>query len=97
MTQQTDHEYLTDVVMKRLRTRDGLDLQWVQQRFGSDVVTGIRKGAELGLELGLAELANNGSLLRLVDPEGFLYSNYIISSIFVELEAFGGVDVEDNV
>jgi hypothetical protein len=37
--------------------------------------------------MGLAQLVEDehDKLLRLVDPKGFLFSNYIISSIFVEL------------
>ena len=66
----------------------------------------ILKGAELGFDLGYAEIIyhhNNedGStfpsdphdekgkhvgILRLKDPDGLLYSNFIISSIFAELE-----------
>jgi oxygen-independent coproporphyrinogen-3 oxidase len=83
-----DDEYLTDLVMKRLRTSDGLDLKWIQERFGHHVETSILKGANLGLELGLAETVahdNEGQTLRLKDPDGLLYSNYIISSIFAEL------------
>jgi hypothetical protein len=50
-----DQEFLTDMVMKRLRTSDGLDLKWVGKRFGPDVATSILKGANLGLELGKGE------------------------------------------
>ena len=89
---------LSDIVMKRLRTSDGLDLQWVEKNFGSDIVRTILEGASLGLDLGLAETIQeeltaddtadySGKTLRLVDPEGLLYSNYIISEIFSELGA----------
>ncbi len=73
--------------MKRMRTSDGLDLEWIQQRFGSKIRDTIVKGATLGLELNLAEILGEDDrvILRLKDPDGFLYSNYIISSIFAEL------------
>jgi putative oxygen-independent coproporphyrinogen III oxidase len=83
-----DQDFLTDLVMKRLRTSDGLNLDWIEERFGRDVVLSILKGASLGLDLGLAETINLGGeqqTLRLKDPDGLIYSNYIISSIFVEL------------
>jgi oxygen-independent coproporphyrinogen-3 oxidase len=83
-----DEEYLTDLVMKRLRTSDGLDVTWVAERFGHKIASSIRQGAKLGLELGLAEIFHDEErreTLRLKDPDGLLYSNYIISSIFVEL------------
>lgn len=98
----SEEDFLTDVIMKRLRTSDGLDLKWIEDRFGADTRQRIVDGASLGLELGLAELrgapmsvttsyksdiANEetDTVLRLKDPDGFLYSNYLISSIFAEL------------
>ena len=89
-------ERLSDIVMKRLRTSDGLDLNWVQENIGYDAVRSILKGASLGLDLGLAEIVPKEfeathtttsveRTLRLVDPGGLLYSNYIISEIFMEL------------
>jgi oxygen-independent coproporphyrinogen-3 oxidase len=82
-----DYELLTDVVLKRLRTSEGLKLKWVARRFakGDAYVELILRGAQLGLELDLVKLEDN--VLRLADPTGFLYSNTIISSIFAELEA----------
>lgn len=77
-------ELLTEMVMKRLRTSDGLDLKLIQRDFGDEVVTSILKGANLGLELGMAECTDE--VLKLKDPDGLLYSNYLISSIFAELE-----------
>lgn len=87
-------DWLTDVIMTRLRTSDGLDLDWIKDNVpnGDVVVEQILTGASLGLELGLAarHIHKKKSLgtLRLADPDGFLFSNSIISSIFVEL----GVD-----
>jgi coproporphyrinogen III oxidase-like Fe-S oxidoreductase len=105
----TEDDLMTDIIMKRLRTSDGLDLDWVEKRFGTEIRKTILKGASLGLELDMAEivttttnyreeeeerdtdqeqdglLSSNASILRLKDPIGFLYSNYIISSIFAEL------------
>lgn len=78
---------LTDLIMKRLRTSDGLNLDWLQERFGSETRTTVIQGASLGLELQMAEIVSHGNdtILRLTDPNGFLYSNFIISSIFAEL------------
>ena len=83
----SDQDMMTDVIMKRLRTSDGLNLDWLQQRFGSNVRNTVLKGATLGLELKMAEIVSNDdeAILRLTDPNGFLYSNFIISSIFAEL------------
>jgi len=81
----SEEEWLTDVILKRLRTSDGLDLDWIEERFGPNTRRTIVMGAQLGLDLKMAELDPSGSRLRLTDPDGFLYSNYIISSIFAEL------------
>jgi oxygen-independent coproporphyrinogen-3 oxidase len=92
-----DLDSLTDIIMTRLRTSDGLDLDWIRDNVpgGQDVVEMIMKGAGMALDLGLAEHVRSerdggilGSL-RLVDPSGFLFSNSIISSIFVELGSEG--------
>lgn len=88
-TDDYDDDYLSDVIMTRLRTSDGLDLDWVCQNSSGDKLKAILQGANLALELGLAERVRTGSghgTLRLVDPDGFLYSNSIISSIFAELD-----------
>eukprot|EP00934_Nitzschia_sp_Nitz4_P005401 Nitzschia sp. Nitz4//scaffold27_size158506//135998//137458//NITZ4_002622-RA/size158506-processed-gene-0.90-mRNA-1//-1//CDS//3329545554//5391//frame0 len=89
-------DILTDIILKRLRTSDGLDLQWVGKTFGTLTVQKILHGASLGLELDLAERITipssnritqqtNSDILRLTDPIGFLFSNNVISSIFAEL------------
>jgi len=79
-----DEDFLTDLLLKRLRTIDGLDLAWLESHYGSEVVRDVLGGAQLGLELGLAERTEE-NVLRLTDPDGLLYSNFIISSIFAEL------------
>lgn len=105
--EEEEADLLTDWIMKRLRTSDGLDLDWVEERFGTDVRNTVVQGAALGLELDMAEIVDekgnisgephdddrhsstttstSRTILRLKDPNGFLYSNYIISSIFAEL------------
>lgn len=77
---------LMDKILKRLRTAEGLLLDWVQEEFGGDYVDAILRGAQLALDLNLAFIDNTTNTLRLVDPKGFLYSNSIISSIFAEME-----------
>ncbi|KAI2503247.1 elongator protein 3 [Fragilaria crotonensis] len=78
-----DPERLADIVLTRLRTIDGLDLDWLQCAYGESVVDAVLKGAQLALDLGLANI--NNRILSLNDPKGFLFSNSILSNIFVEL------------
>lgn len=75
---------LLDVVLKRLRTSEGISLHWVRENYGEKAVSAILRGAQLGVELDLVVVEK--SVLRLVDPRGLLFSNTIISCIFVELD-----------
>ena len=68
---------------------------WVENKYGQRAIDCILNGAELGFYLGYADIIDKnpddneeGQLgtLRLKDPDGLLYSNYIISSIFAELD-----------
>jgi oxygen-independent coproporphyrinogen-3 oxidase len=79
-------EIILDTIMTRLRTKEGLDLNDLELFSNNDsLVTLVLEGAKEGIDLGLAELesTNDGScILRLKDPDGFLFSNTIISNIF---------------
>jgi coproporphyrinogen III oxidase-like Fe-S oxidoreductase len=76
---------LMDIVLKRLRTSDGLSLHYVQQRYGTRYVEAIQKGIQLGLNVDMVSVDRNNTI-RLTDPTGFLYSNSIISNIFYEID-----------
>ena len=86
-------EYILDTIMTRLRTKDGLDMNWAFNTGGHELLNSISRGAKLGLDLGLAEIVMSNTekdeidkgILRLKDPDGFLFSNNIISEIFAEL------------
>lgn len=86
-----DEEILLDTIMTRLRTKEGLDLNWIAENYSKSTVK-IIKRASLALQPDLVrideESADGGDdegNIRLIDPEGFLFSNYIISNIFAEI------------
>ena len=87
-----EEDLLTDVIMTKLRTREGLDLNWIRNENinGQSKADAVLRGAELALDMDLAKREqyddNNCDYLRLEDPDGFLFSNSIISQIFVELD-----------
>jgi oxygen-independent coproporphyrinogen-3 oxidase len=111
----TDDDMLLDIIMTRLRTIDGLDLDWIntQDEYNERHVHAILHGFELAMELDLGQRYNNNSPcfmiddtddddtdngmktttmtslsyghIRLNDPKGFLFSNYVISNIFMKL------------
>lgn len=91
--EEDEDEYVLDTIMTRLRTKDGLDMNWAFNTGGDELLGSILRGAKLGLDLGLAEIVTSNpdkgdidkGILRLKDPDGFLFSNNIISEIFAEL------------
>ena len=106
-----DDDKLLDIIMTRLRTIDGLDLDWInkQNEYNERHVHAILQGFDLAIELDLGQRYNNGSTcfmidtddddgmktttttslsyghIRLNDPKGFLFSNHVISNIFLKL------------
>jgi oxygen-independent coproporphyrinogen-3 oxidase len=85
-------DLLLDIVMTRLRTSEGLDLDWVAEHgdYGKTHIEAILRGFELalGLELGHKDAGTVDGMygsIRLNDPKGFLFSNHVISNIFMEL------------
>ena len=81
---------IMDTIMTRLRTSEGLDMKWISQLdkdYDYGLYDKILQGAKLGIDLGLMDRTKNDAqdMLTLKDPDGFLFSNTIISSIFVEL------------
>jgi oxygen-independent coproporphyrinogen-3 oxidase len=92
--EECDEDTIIETIMTRLRTKEGLDLNWIDRRdkAGKHLLKSVIRGAELGIELGLAKveykdptLVDDKGTLYLIDPDGFLFSNSIISSIFAEL------------
>lgn len=78
--------YLLDVILTRLRTSEGLDLDWIAKHedYGESYVESIMKGVKFFEETGLVTLSPGR--IKLTDPDGFLFSNNIISNIFAELD-----------
>jgi coproporphyrinogen III oxidase-like Fe-S oxidoreductase len=87
-----ESENLLDIVMTRLRTSDGLDLDWIagQRQFNEAHIESILRGFQLAIDLDLGTISASGDhshgIIRLRDPDGFLFSNNIISNIFMELD-----------
>jgi hypothetical protein len=67
--------------MLALRTADGLDLAALQPDDAQRVLHGVEDF--LG-DSGLVALSQDGTNLRLTDPQGFLLSNDVISNVFAQ-------------
>lgn len=78
---------LLDMVMLRLRTADGLDVQRVEAVFGADMAAEVERGLAPHVCRGLAVW--DGRVVRLTDPDGFLVSNDVIADVFALLPDAG--------
>ncbi len=93
--QQTPaEEVLLETLMLGLRLADGLSLSTLAQQFGEETVAKIwqclqpyhRQGwVEIIGENGLAEKLPPTGRVKLSDPEGFLFSNTVLASLFHHL------------
>jgi len=82
---ESKEEVAEDFVMTALRTADGLDLGFMEREHGVALRGSIEEGAKFFIDNGMAEMLE-GARLRLTDPEGFLFSNSVISEVFVAME-----------
>jgi oxygen-independent coproporphyrinogen-3 oxidase len=74
---------LEDELLTGLRTSAGIDLERIHDVYGSEYERAVRRGAREAVELGLAVV--EGEVLKLTDPDGFLFSNYALASVFGEV------------
>ena len=74
---------LEDELLTSLRTAAGIDLRRIHNVYGSEYEQAVRRGAQEAIDLGLAVI--EGEVLRLTDPDGFLFSNYALASVFAEV------------
>ena len=79
----TGADALEDELLTSLRTAAGIDLTRVCDVYGSDYERAVRRGAQEAIDLGLAVI--EGEVLKLTDPDGFLFSNYALASVFGEV------------
>ena len=75
---------LLDKVMLRLRLADGLNLGEVELKFGKKQAELIREAIKPHCKQKTVDF--DGNTISLADPQGFLFSNDIISDIFAMLD-----------
>ncbi|MFQ3638090.1 MAG: radical SAM family heme chaperone HemW [Cyanobacteriota bacterium] len=76
-------ERLLDTLMLGLRLDEGLNLQWLEVEFGQAAIARILTCLQPHLQRGWVE--QTPSHIRLTDPEGFLFSNVVLSDVFEAL------------
>ncbi|MBW4508724.1 MAG: radical SAM family heme chaperone HemW [Scytonematopsis contorta HA4267-MV1] len=83
------NEVLLETLMVGLRLAEGLSLQVLQEKFGVDKVEKIRKILQPYLKSQNGQKAwveITDEKLRFTDPDGFLFSNVVLSQLFTELD-----------
>lgn len=100
---QSDRDRLLETLMLGLRLAEGLSLDVLARQFGPETVGQIWSCLQPYQESGWVEvIAGNGEILplqqgehlpeigrlRLSDPEGFLFSNTVLASLFREMQEF---------
>lgn len=76
---------ILDFIMLSLRTKDGLALQKLSQKYGFEKTEKVVKSLEPYIKNSLV-VYNEQQSIRLSDPEGFMLSNEIISSVFAAID-----------
>ncbi|MEH2204963.1 MAG: radical SAM family heme chaperone HemW [Nostoc sp.] len=76
-------EVLLETLMLGLRLAEGLSLAALAEAFGEEKVEAICGCLQLYFEKGWVEIAEGR--LRLIDPQGFLFSNVVLAELFEKL------------
>ena len=84
VAETTKRDRLLETLMLGLRLAEGVSLSRISQEFEPQTVAKILSGLQSYLEQDLGEIITNyhDQRLRLTDPEGFLLSNMILTSLF---------------
>jgi oxygen-independent coproporphyrinogen-3 oxidase len=76
---------ILDFIMLSLRTKDGLKLEQLSERYGLDKTEKVFRSLEPYITNNLV-VCDDKQNVRLSDPEGFMLSNEVISSVFAALD-----------
>lgn len=82
----TKNEQLLETLMLGLRLKKGVDLTLIKANFSQEIYDRILQCLKTFLKDGLVIFDPSLDRLILADPQGFLYSNTILTALFVELE-----------
>jgi putative oxygen-independent coproporphyrinogen III oxidase len=76
-------ENLLETLMLGLRLAEGISLGVLEKQFGEEKVEEVKKYCQPFFDKGWVEIA--GGRLQLSDPDGFLFSNVVLASLFSKL------------
>jgi oxygen-independent coproporphyrinogen-3 oxidase len=75
-------DVLLETLMLGLRLAEGVSLKEMRRKFGAEVVKQIITCVKPFFNRGWVVMSENSDYLQLTDPEGFLYSNVVLSALF---------------
>jgi putative oxygen-independent coproporphyrinogen III oxidase len=79
-------EMLLDTLMLGLRLADGLSVDGVRSQFGDSLLAKVLEALQPYLKAGWVKIVEAPEhRIRLTDPEGFLFSNVVLSTLFERL------------
>ena len=81
---ENNTDVLLETLMLGLRLGEGVSLRKIGRQFGDEVVKQIVTCVTPYLDLGWVVWSENRDYLKLTDPEGFLYSNVVLSALFAQ-------------
>ncbi|MBL1211659.1 radical SAM family heme chaperone HemW [Geminocystis sp. GBBB08] len=76
------NDQLLETLMLGLRLKKGINLEKVKTNFGEGIADNILKSLDSFLEDKSVIFDENTHVLRLTDPQGFLYSNTVLTALF---------------
>ncbi len=80
------NDQLLETLMLGLRLKQGVNLQNLTTKFGDNIKAKIIDCLGDYLKNNLVIINENNQQLTLTDPEGFLYSNQVLTALFTEFE-----------
>lgn len=78
-------DFLLETLMLGLRLAEGVDLSHLKTHFGQDTINTIHQCLQPYYQQGLVEFSQTQERLKLSDPQGFLFSNTILATLFQAL------------
>jgi putative oxygen-independent coproporphyrinogen III oxidase len=80
------HDQLLETLMLGLRLKKGVNLTQLKANFGEEIERDVLKCVNPFLEDKLIIFNENTHQLSLTDPQGFLYSNTVLTALFSQFE-----------
>ena len=79
-------DQLLETLMLGLRLKEGVNLGDISKQFGEAITTKILESLSAFFKQNLIQYDAKNQQLQLTDPDGFLYSNTVLTALFTDLQ-----------